>query len=296
MSTLRKSLRICRLEFAALKRDVRFYLVLFLLLSLVLSYTNGLFSFSARIKTPVTPWLLPLQMVGNVNRMIVYGCAALFFSNLFRNRNADRSVLIRSGWRAVLLGKLLYVLLAAFLYCILYVAATLLPHIGRLYFSSEWGDVLQQWSEDGSLSVGMQIPGSLYVLQSGSGPSLTLWSLLHLWLALVTIGLLMFWFNSGGGFLRGGVAAGVLLGLDRMTGALLLPGLGWLPWVSPLSWSNPMQVDFGRVPLEAGIVGVPAWYADAAAVLLNLLLIALIVAFAHASYRNGSRREWICLS
>lgn len=296
MSMFRKSLRVCRAEFISWRKDYRIYLVFFLLLNFVLMYTDDLFAYSAQLNYPITPWLLPLQMMGINNRMIVYGCAVLYFSNIFRSRSADQAILIRCGYKAVLLGKLLYILLAALIYGVLFEVFTILPRLNQIYFSWDWGRFLWEYSGNRAVSAGRHIPGSLYILNSGRGWSMTLWSFLHLWLSLVLVGLLMFILNSGGGFLQGTVATGVLLGIDKATTGLIYAPLCFVPWVSPLTWSNAYLVDFGVVETDEMLFTIPVWYADAASILLNAALIALLCLLTYLSYRRGSRRQWIHLS
>lgn len=295
MNMLRRSLHVCRAEYLSWRKDLRIYLVFALLLAVTFSYDAPLFDYSRQISYPLSPWLLPFQLMGYTSRMMTFGCAALFFANVFRSGKAGQSVLIRCGYKSVLLGKILYILSASLLYCVLYMLITILPRIGQIYFTPGWGKFLQMWSENIALSSGKFIPGSLYLIESAPGLQMTVWSFLHMWMSVATIGLLIFLLNSGGGFLRGGLMVGFLMGLDKLSTAISLPHFDFLTWISPLTWSNAYLVDFGIVPTEEGLRAITRNYADAAAVVFNIILIIVLCFLTQRSYCNGSRREWIHL-
>ena len=295
MNMLRKSLHVCRAEYLSWRKDLRIYLVFVLLFAVTFTYDAPLFEYSREISYPLSPWLLPFQLMGYTSRMMTFGCAALFFANVFRSGKAGQSVLIRCGYKSVLLGKILYILSASLLYCVLYEVITLLPRIGQIYFTTGWGKFLQMWSENIALSSGKFIPGSLYLINSASGMQMSIWSFLHMWMSVATIGLLMFLLNSGGGFLRGALMVGCLMGLDKLSTAIAFRQVYFLVWISPLTWSNAYMVDFGTVAPEEGLVVLAKGYVDTASVVLNIVLIGLLCFLTYRSYRNGSKREWIHL-
>lgn len=295
MNMLRKSLHVCRAEYLSWRKDLRIYLVFALLFAVTFTYDAPLFDYSREISYPLSPWLLPFQLMGYTSRMMTFGCAALFFANVFRSGKAGQSVLIRCGYKSVLLGKILYILSASLLYCVLYEVITLLPRIGQIYFTTGWGKFLQMWSENLTLSSGKFIPGSLYLINSASGLQMSIWSFLHMWMSVTTIGLLMFLLNSGGGFLRGALMIGCLMGLDKLSTGITVKQFNFLVWISPLTWSNAYMVDFGVVPTDAGLWVITNGYVNVASIVFNIILIGLLCFLTYRSYRNGSKREWIHL-
>ena len=88
---------------------------------------------------------------------------------------------------------------------------------------------------------------------------------------------------------------GCLMGLDKLSTAIIISKMNFLVWISPLTWSNAYLVDFGTAVPDEGLTMLGEGYANTASIVFNIILIGLLCFLTYCSYRNGSKREWIHL-
>ena len=291
MSGIRKAWSVCKLEFLRWKKAYRLYMILALLLLFSLQYTEQLFTFAEQMGYPVTPWLLPFLLTSMNGRFGIYFCAVLYFGNLFSTQPIEKYLLLRSGGRSYLLGKVFYIFAAALVYTLLAAVLPLLPYLGQIYWSNDWGMILGSYERLASYHPGNGIYISPLITQyltplQAMGASFGL-----LWLTLSMLGSVIYLLNAASGKIYGIIVGGVLAGLDFFAASFFsLPQQQAMSvYISPVTTSN---LDF----LLYGTDTKQFWYptiGTSFGILIGLLvvLIALMFILQRIAYRSGSTHQ-----
>ena len=291
MSGIHKAWIVCKLEFLRWKKAYRLYMILGLLFLFSLQYIEPIFDFAKQMDYPVTPWIFPFFLTSMKSRFSIYFCAILYFSNLFSVQPVEKYLLLRSGGRSYLLGKVFYILAAAFVYTVLVAVLPLLPHVGQIYWSSDWGVVLGSYERLYSYhtSVGAYI--SELVIRYLTPLEAMSASFGLLWLTLSILGAMLYLLNAASGKIYGSIAAGILVGVDYFT--LAFWDFDWETafsiYLSPISCSNLHFLLYGTDTKQF-------WYptiGTSFGILIGLLvvLIALMFILQRIVYRSGSTHQ-----
>ena len=279
------------MEFLRWKKAYRLYMILALLLLFSLQYTEQLFTFAEQMGYPVTPWLLPFLLTSVNGRFGIYFCAVLYFGNLFSTQPIEKYLLLRSGGRSYLLGKVFYIFAAALVYTVLAAVLPLLPYLGQIYWSNDWGMILGSYERLASYHPGNGIYISPLITQyltplQAMGASFGL-----LWLTLSMLGSVIYLLNAASGKIYGIIVGGVLAGLDFFAASFFsLPQQQAMSvYISPVTTSN---LDF----LLYGTDTKQFWYptiGTSFGILIGLLvvLIALMFILQRIAYRSGSTHQ-----
>ena len=222
--------------------------MLFLLIISFGYWTSGDVSSVAKIMGErVAPWLLP-HYFANPLMMTLFGFLVTFLFNdapFYDNHTAF--VLIRSGRKNWIVAQILYVIVAAFLNAVCWFLASILPVLGRVQFTSDWGKVLLSIASGQGQAIAAQhgVVLNFYVdanvCKVYSGLETTLLAFLLLWLVGAFLGFLIFAFNF---FLKnnwGVIVSGFLSFLPVFSSFLLIYGgeLGSkIFYVSPVGWCS----------------------------------------------------------
>src|SRR5699024_10050642 len=155
---------------------------------------------------------------------------------------ADRHMpflIIRSGRRNWIIGQLLYIVVASFVFTIFILFISVLVLIPNVQLSTDWGIILK------SLAVNTEIIPSVTIFPDER--ILTIFSVLEamlisfglFWLVSIFIGVLIFCFNIVVGKMSGLVASGVFIFISFFSivhGRLILGD--WISYFSPISWMS----------------------------------------------------------
>ena len=207
---------------------------------------GGVASIAKIMDEPVSPWLLP-HYFANPLMMSLFGFLVTFLFNdapFYDHHTAF--VLIRSGRKNWIVAKVLYVVIAAFLNALCWLVASLLPVLGRLQFTSDWGKVMISLANGQGASIAAEhdIPLAFFVsnqiCDQYSGPEAMLLSFLLLWFVGVFLGFLIFCFNAWLGNNWGVIASGILsfLALFSTTYFIYWFFGNKLLYFSPVNWCS----------------------------------------------------------
>lgn len=274
MKLLHKSFCVCLGRLRRSVRDVRVYGLLLLLLLFLLQYTGPMFAYAAELSYPLTPWLLPFMLTSQKSRLITYGTLLLLFANLFAKDRVQKSILIRSGRKAYLIGTHLYIITVAFSFPLVLEILLVLPHLSQIYFSTGWGKFLGLWTVRQAQMSGVILYISADVISSLSAASAMGYSILLLGLTGAIIGEVIFLLDSFFGNVSGIICAFILIGMDYfMVNGFFERISQQALWahIFPLWWSN---LDWLRFHGEVQEFMYPSvQYALAASSILLMVLI-----------------------
>ena len=199
----------------------------------------------------VTPWVFPFYM-SRVPMLTVFGglCILLFSDAPFLD-SYSQFVIARCGRRPFILGQILYILAASFLFTVCMLLFSLLYILPVMEWSTDWGTLLNTLAQSSSLRFEEQAGVSLSIsvgeelLQLVSPIRATSVAFLCMWLVTAFLGIVISFFNVVVKKMSGVVAAGVLVGLSYFTvywGAMTIGR--WLLFISPVSWSRIGDLDW----------------------------------------------------
>ncbi len=255
MKGFRKGISVCRGSLLSCGKQVKVWLILGILLLYFWQYMDGYFLYLKDNGTATSPWLFPLIMNGRYGRLVLHGSAILLFSNVFTDSHQRIYEVFRSGERAYLGGKLLFILLLAFLFTLTVQVVIWLPHINRIFIGAGWGRALSGFSQKhsyypGGFSVNMRIIRRLSVPQA---MGYTLGTYL---LGINLLGGILYTFQAAGSRLAGLAVDIALIGADSLADLNILGDsvTYGIARVCPLCWSN---LTYIQMPGEVRVY--PVW-------------------------------------
>lgn len=198
----------------------------------------------------VTPWVFPFYMSMAPMLTVFGGLCILLFSDAPFLDAYSQFIIARCGRRPFIVGQVLYILAASFLFTVCMVLLSLLYILPVMEWSTDWGTLLntlaqsslEVWEQTG---VTLSISVSEEFLQLVSPIRATSVAFLCMWLVTAFLGLVISFFNVVVKKMSGVVAAGVLVSLSYFAvywGAITIGR--WLLFISPVSWSRMGDLDW----------------------------------------------------
>ena len=221
----------------------------------------------------VTPWVFPFYMSHPSMLTVFGGLCILLFSDAYYLDAYSQFIIARCGRRSYILGQLLYILAASFLFTVCMLLLSLLYILPVMEWSTDWGTLLHTLAQSPEV-VGEQTGASLSIgidealLQMASPITVTSMAFICMWLVTAFLGIVMSFFNVVVRKMSGVIAAGVFVGLSYFTVYFGPSIIGrWLLYISPVSWSRINVLDW----YYSGILPSPTY----AVVVLTLGIVLL---------------------
>lgn len=246
----KNSLRCCGILLRRELGSPKMWLILIMML--VFSFYNyaPLCAVADFYQVPATPWAYPFFLSFPIMQVVNNGLCLLLFSDVGETDGYADLMVFRVGRRAYLAGQLLCVVGMAFLYAAALWAMSILFVLPEIRWDPDWGVLLHTLAES-SGQVQAQTGVSLSIIVSPEILSLftpveaAVASLLCIWLPAAFLGTLVCFFRVFVSRPAGIFAAGVLTAMALFANSLGMFTFGrWLPFVSPLSWSGLLGVDW----------------------------------------------------
>lgn len=232
-----KMIRICaQVNFQKWAVNPRIYTLAVVIIAFLIYHSFGLSQFAADKDVAVTAWIFPHLTTPPV--MQVFACLAiLLFSDApFADRHMPFLV-VRSGQRNWIIGQLLYIIVASFIFVVFIFLISILVLIPNVQFSTDWGIILRTLAVESAPAVTIfPDPRILSMFSVFEAVSL---SFGLFWLVSVFIGVLIFCFNIVIGKMSGLVASGIFIFISFFSivhGRLILGD--WISYFSPISWMS----------------------------------------------------------
>lgn len=237
-------------------KNYRAWLVFVIVAVCVCEFTEPVFEIASRWGFAVTPWIFPFIDSQPFMKMIIYFGIILLFCNAPFLYQDQVYVMVRAGRKAYAIGQLWSMIIVTMAYFFWLMCIPIVTHMGKVGWSTEWGDVLFTAANTDALS------------QSGGvGTIIISMSIVENLSPIQAVGL-SYLFH---------VLTGVMLGYAVYLGNVLLNGYKWSGvfiagvlviidpifsmfkyYWSPVSWGYLAKLDFvnngARLSIKAVIV------------------------------------------
>lgn len=241
-----KMIRICtQVNFKKWTVNPRIYTLAVIIIAFLAYHSFGLSQFAADKGVAVTPWVFPYLMTPPVMQVFACFTILLFSDAPFVDRHMPFLV-IRAGRRNWVIGQLIYIIVAAFVYTAFIFLISVLVLIPNVQLSADWGIILKTLASNSGIAPSVTIFPDERILSMFSTVEAALISFGLFWLVAIFIGVLIFCFNIVIGKMSGLVATGVFIFMSFFSinqGRFLLGD--WISYLSPISWMSMSFFDWG---------------------------------------------------
>lgn len=242
-----KMILICtQVNFRKWSVNPRIYTLAVLIIAFLAYHLSGLSQFAADNNIGVTPWVFPHLTTPPVMQVFACFTILLFSDAPFADRHMPFLV-IRAGRRNWVVGQLLYIVLAAFIYTAFTFIISVLALIPKIQLSMDWGSIIKTLAGGSGVPDTVTVFADERILTNFSAIGATLISFGLFWLVSIFIGFLIFCFNIVVGKMSGLVASGVFIFISFFSiihGRLVLGD--WISYLSPISWMNMSFFDWNN--------------------------------------------------
>lgn len=250
MGEAKKSLRCCGILLRRELGSPKMWLILVMMV--VFSFYNyaPLCTIADFYKVPVAPWAYPFFLSFPIMQVVNNGLCLLLFSDVGEADGYGELMIARCGRGAYMAGQLLCVVCMAFLYGLTLWALSILFALPEIGWDADWGVLLHTLAESSGqvqaqTGVSLSIIVSPEVLAIFTPLEATIISFACIGLSAAFIGALICFFRVFVSRQAGIFAAGVLTAMALFANSLGMLTLGrWLQFISPLSWSGLLGIDW----------------------------------------------------
>lgn len=221
------------------------YAILAIYLTFALSYTENIRLFCTASGMTISPWILPFY-IKSANYLIMYvGTVVLLFSSAPFATSHTPYVQIRTGRLNWFAGQILYITIASLVIPLLVWGSLVVSLLPVMRFSWDWGGVIRSLAQYSNLPQDYGLSFSIRfdeaVVNSYSGISATLWTIVLMWVTNMLLGCTILFFNVAWTKVSGSIAACLLLSWSAFAaggmGAILLGET--VQRYAVLMWCNP---------------------------------------------------------
>ena len=252
MTDLKMMLLCTNVNFRKWDVNPRVYTLAVAIIAFLAYHSFGLSQFAADKGVGITPWIFPHLTTPPVMQVFACLTVLLFCDAPFTDKHMPFLV-VRTGRRNWVIGQLLYIILASFIYTAFICVVSIVVLIPNVQFAGDWGILLNSMGADPRMApsnVTVFVNGEIVTMFSAIEAMLISFGLF--WLVSVFIGVLIFFFNIWIEKMSGIIAAGVFIFLSFFSmnhGRLLLGD--WLLYITPVSWMNMSSVNFNYSEMAA---------------------------------------------
>lgn len=230
----------------------RIYTIAAIIVAFLTYHEYGLSQLAAENGEPLTPWIFSQLFTPPVMQVFASLTVLLFCDAPFADRHTP-FLIIRAGRQNWLIGQLIYIVVASFIYTAFILVVSILALIPNVRFSMDWGIIIK------SLAVNPQIaPNTVTVFMNEEIIKMftpleaTFISFGLFWLVTVFIGIILFYFNIVIGKMSGLIVTGIFIFISYFVVYLGPITIGEkIYYFSPLNWMSISYInwsDSGSVP------------------------------------------------
>ena len=233
-------------NFRKWKYNPTIYAVLAIYLTFALWYTKNIRLFCTASGMTISPWVLPFY-IKSANYLIMYvGTVILLFASAPFATSHTPYVQIRTGRLNWFVGQILYISMASLVIPLLVWGSLVLSLLPVMRFSLDWGGVIRSLAQYSNLpqdyGLSFSISFNEVVVDSYSGISATLLTIVLMWVSNMLLGCTILFFNVAFSKVGGSIAGCLLLSWSAFAasgmGAVLF-GENTVQRYAVLMWSNP---------------------------------------------------------
>lgn len=233
MGHFMKANKVSRYNMRMMKENIRIPFILLIAVLYVMESLSAVLTFSRIVHIDVTPFAFVFLINNYRIQFIIAACAVILFCNAPFEDESYQYMISRAGMLSWGLGQIFYIIKMSLLYIGCLVAATIVPFLGHITWSNEWGKI---WGTLGKTNAGAEFGVELSISQNiirEYEPVDALFiSILLEFLCILCIGLIIYFGNKMTGKSAGTVIGALIAVLD------ICVSNDWLDWAygfSPVS-------------------------------------------------------------
>ena len=163
MGCFMKANKVSRYNMRMLWENVRIPFVLIIVVLYVMESLSAVLTFSRAMNIGVTPFAFVFLVNDYRIQFVIAACAVILFCNAPFEDESYQYMISRAGKLSWGLGQLLYILKMSIIYIASLVIAAILPFLGHITWSNEWGKI---WGTLGKTNAGAEFSVELSVSQN----------------------------------------------------------------------------------------------------------------------------------
>ena len=233
MGHFMKANKVSRYNIRMMKENIRIPFILLIAVLYVMESLSAVLTFSRIVHIDVTPFAFVFLINNYRIQFIIAACAVILFCNAPFEDESYQYMISRAGMLSWGLGQIFYIIKMSLLYIGCLVAATIVPFLGHITWSNEWGKI---WGTLGKTNAGAEFGVELSISQNiirEYEPVDALFiSILLEFSCILCIGLIIYFGNKMTGKSAGTVIGALIAVLD------ICVSNDWLDWAygfSPVS-------------------------------------------------------------
>lgn len=271
MEYFMKANKVSRYNMRMMRENIRIPFIFLIIVLYVVESLSAVLTFSRIVHIDVTPFAFVFLINDYRIQFIIAACAVILFCNAPFEDESCQYMISRAGKLSWGLGQILYIIKMSILYTGCLVAATIIPFLGHITWSNEWGKI---WGTLGKTNAGAEFGVKLSISQNiirDYGPvDAFIISILLEFSCILCIGLIIYFGNKVTGKPVGTVIGALIAVLD------ICISNDWLEWAYGFS-----PVSLTQLELFNGYAskwGINLVYAEKFFLIVILSLSALCVA------------------
>ncbi|MBS4201838.1 hypothetical protein KHA93_19725 [Bacillus sp. FJAT-49732] len=238
MNNLKVILLCSQVNFRKWLVNPRIYTLAVITIAFLSYHSLGLSKFAAEKEIAITPWVFPFLSIPPTMQVFACFIVLLFCDAPFADRHMP-FLTIRTSRRNWIIGQLIYIILASFIYTIFVCVMSAIVLIPNLQLSTGWGVLIKTLAVKPDIAPSVLVFFDEEIIKMFSPIKAILISSGLFWLVAVFIGVLIFFFNVVIKKMSGLVASGffIFMSFFSIIQGILIFG-EWIRYLSPISWMN----------------------------------------------------------
>ena len=163
MGCFMKANKVSRYNMRILWENVRIPFVLIIVVLYVIESLSAVLTFSQVMHIDVTPFAFVFLVNNYRIQFVIAACAVILFCNAPFEDESYQYMIFRAGKLSWGLGQIFYILKTSILYTACLAAASIIPFLGHIAWSNEWGKI---WGTLGKTNAGAEFGVELSVSQN----------------------------------------------------------------------------------------------------------------------------------
>lgn len=163
MECFMKADKVSRYNMKMIKENIRIPFLLLIVVLYVIETLSSVLTFSQVIQIDATPFAFVFLINNYRIQFIIAACSVILFCNAPYEDESYQYMVARSGRLSWGLGQVIYIIKMSVIYVSCLFAATIIPFLGHVKLSNEWGKV---WGTLGKTNAGVEFGVGLSVSQN----------------------------------------------------------------------------------------------------------------------------------
>lgn len=163
MGCFMKANKVSRYNIKMLWGNIRIPFILIIVVLYVMESLSAVSTFSQSVHINVTPFAFVFLINNYRIQFVIAACAVILFCNAPFEDESYQYMISRAGKLSWGLGQILYILKMSILYIACLAAAAIIPFMGHIAWSNEWGKI---WGTLGKTNAGAEFGVKLSVSQN----------------------------------------------------------------------------------------------------------------------------------